>query len=86
MMLSAVGHMAAASLMGGHGGRGSEADQYADADAPQYGGGSAQEAYEEPCGEQQSMFFQCLQMNRENIGDCQFMFDSLRNCAEQGYN
>mmetsp|Transcript_684 Transcript_684/g.1377 ORF Transcript_684/g.1377 Transcript_684/m.1377 type:complete len:149 (-) Transcript_684:163-609(-) len=79
---SAIAHRAVGAVAGSFSGDDSQA-------APEQGGYEQQStatAYQsqDPCGQDKTMFFDCLKANNGDAQNCQFLYEQLQTCTRNG--
>jgi hypothetical protein len=78
---SAIAHRAVGAVAGSMGGGGGEAEH-----APAEVAGDSmmqQQQLQGSCGQDKTMFFECLQVNRGDQQACSFLYDQLQQCQRE---
>jgi hypothetical protein len=78
---SAIAHRAVGAVAGsfGGGGGGEVAPQEPQVGAPVMN----QQQLQGPCGDDKTMFYECLQINKGDQKACSFLFENLQQCQRQ---
>ena len=79
---SAIAHQAVGAMAGSFGGGGgSEAAPEAQASAPAMD--QQQQQVQGACGNDKTMFFECLQINKGDQQACSFLYENLQQCQRE---
>mmetsp|Transcript_11896 Transcript_11896/g.17232 ORF Transcript_11896/g.17232 Transcript_11896/m.17232 type:complete len:150 (-) Transcript_11896:192-641(-) len=79
---SAIAHRAVGAVAGSLGGGGDAELPQETAVAQQYDG--AQQQQMQVCGNEKSMFFDCLKENKGDQEVCRFLYETLQSCQQTG--